>query len=198
LQKDVIYKKIERAYIVINTEEQLIMMFYNRIAVLFFILFFSCISFSKGSGSGNLFFKSASSEDNDENKLDRMNYTQYAKMLFKAYMHQEGNDRTEIDDILKKCDKSRLYHLDRAFRYGTKTLSKGLNLHQRLLAERAIWNISQDFADENAPARWMTTVFWASISAGSFLVGSYAQRRFRTWDMVSNWMISLLTRTQRN
>jgi len=181
---------------------------FRKYSVLFFVLFFmqNCLYETckcenrvynfhiKADG----FHEGGSKKEEEEKKeseknLEKMNFTKVSKELFKAYLNQKGNDKTEINGILKKVRKSKLYHLDRAFRYGTQKLGKSVNLYKRLKLERAVWNISQDFACENRSIKIWPVTLWTVISVGSFLIGGYSQIRFKTLNSLTKLVAKILT-----
>jgi len=135
----------------------------------------------KGIVSTNL--QSYKPYDLDEYEIQgRANYTRLSKELFKAYFNRESCDDTEeIEDILGRCERSKLYHLNRAFIYGARKLRKNLNPNKRTKIERTIWSISQDFAYENVSPKLTRKIVKYSSMGIVFVVGCYFGEHFNTW-----------------
>jgi len=160
----------------------------KRYVILFFVLFsVSCNAlpgWPKDKGIRPFYTPGVAPPQAPNGKDDadgRVNFTRISKELFDAYLYQEGQDRKKIDKLLEKCKGSETYHLDRAYRYGMAKLRKPASLNKRLKIERAVWNISQEFANENTPEKWWPTFLWTGISTACFVIGAFAQTRYDTW-----------------
>jgi len=125
----------------------------------------------------------------EEIQFERLGYTGLSKQLFKAYFNQKSSDdRDDIEDILRQCRKSKLYHLERAFRYGIKKLRKPLVLNRRIKTEKAVWNISQDFAQVHGAPTLNKTIFKYSVATVLFASGCYFGETFHTWSDITGFI----------
>jgi len=139
--------------------------------------------FTEKNWSFSSFLKSIFRSYDEEETSERINYTPFSKLLFNAYLNQKNySDRDEIEQILKKCKKSRLYHLDRAFRHGIRKLGKYLFIQKRIKIEGTVWRISQDFAKENMAPKLHDKVMKYSAVVAIFLAGSYFGQHYRIWN----------------
>jgi len=136
----------------------------------------------KGIVSGNVQSYRPYDSDEEYDKLDRTNYTKLSKELFKAYFNRASSDDTDdIEDILSQCEKSKLYHLSRAFVYGARKLRKNLNAHKRTKVEHTIWSISQDFAHENVSPKLNAKMLKYGAVGVIFAAGCYFGEHYNTW-----------------
>lgn len=154
--------------------------------VLILFVFILINSSLKADFYGNLDKRDNAGEQDIDKTYDRLSYPPLSKMLFQAYLHQENDDKKEINNILKNGYRDASYLLQKAFRYGAKKLYKPMPFFKRTKVITAMWEISQDFLQEaNRSSHLWPIVMWSSISIASFIAGSYAQRQFEAWDDIS-------------